>query len=123
MVDEFYAIAQRAMHLSALTAGESVPKHLLEAYRPLQDDEDEEEDAIAETDKAAEPSVAVTVLSALTAGESVPKHLLEAYRPLQDDEDEEEDAIAETDKAAEPSVAVTVASETIDVESYEREKA
>ncbi|PKU99904.1 zinc ribbon domain-containing protein [Bifidobacterium pseudolongum] len=76
VVDEFYAIAQRAMHLSALTAGESVPKHLLEAYRPLQDDEDEEEDAIAETDKAAEPSV-----------------------------------------------AVTVASETIDVESYEREKA
>lgn len=62
-------------------------------------------------------------LSALTAGESVPKQLLEAYRPLQDDEDEEEDAIAETDKAAEPSVAVTVASETIDVESYEREKA
>lgn len=76
VVDEFYAIAQRAMHLSALTAGKSVPKHLLEAYRPLQDDEDEEEDAIAETDKAAEPSV-----------------------------------------------AVTVASETIDVESYEREKA
>lgn len=76
VVDEFYAIAQRAMHLSALTAGESVPKHLLEAYRPLQDDEDEEEDAIAETNKAAEPSV-----------------------------------------------AVTVASETIDVESYEREKA
>ncbi len=26
VVDEFYAIAQRAMHLSALTAGESVPK-------------------------------------------------------------------------------------------------
>lgn len=76
VVDEFYAIAQRAMHLSALTAGESVPKHLLEAYRTLQDDEDEEEDAIAETDKAAEPSVAVTVTS-----------------------------------------------ETIDVESYEREKA
>ncbi|MBS6344565.1 zinc ribbon domain-containing protein [Bifidobacterium pseudolongum] len=62
-------------------------------------------------------------LSALTAGESVPKQLLEAYRPPQDDEDEKEDAIAETDKAAEPSVAVTVTSETIDVESYEREKA
>lgn len=41
VVDEFDAIAQRTMQLSALTAGESVPKQLLEAYRPLQDDEDE----------------------------------------------------------------------------------
>ncbi|RYQ00665.1 zinc ribbon domain-containing protein [Bifidobacterium pseudolongum] len=73
VVDEFYAIAQRAMHLSALTAGESAPKHLLEAYRPLQDDEDEEEDAIAETDKAAEPSVAVTVASETIGVESYEK--------------------------------------------------
>lgn len=73
VVDEFYAIAQRAMHLSALTAGESVPKHLLEAYRTLQDDEDEEEDAIAETDKAAEPSVAVTVTSETIGVESYEK--------------------------------------------------
>ena len=73
VVDEFYAIAQRTMQLSALTAGESVPKQLLEAYRPLQDDEDEEEDAIAETDKAAEPSVAVTVTSETIGVESYEK--------------------------------------------------
>lgn len=88
IVDEFDAIAQRTMHLSALTAGESVPKQLLEAYRPLQDDEDEEEDAIEETDtatqdkttptikttdKAAEPSVAVTVASETTDVESYKK--------------------------------------------------
>ncbi len=88
IVDEFDAIAQRTMHLSALTAGESVPKQLLEAYRPLQDDEDKEEDAIEETDtatqdkttptikttdKAAEPSVAVTVASETTDVESYKK--------------------------------------------------
>lgn len=73
VVDEFYAIAQRTMHLSALTAGESVPKQLLEAYRPPQDDEDEKEDALAETDKAAEPSVAVTVTSETIGVESYEK--------------------------------------------------
>ncbi|PKV06244.1 hypothetical protein CQR51_0844 [Bifidobacterium pseudolongum subsp. globosum] len=73
IVDEFDAIAQRTMQLSALTAGESVPKHLLEAYRPPQDDEDEKEDAIAETDKAAEPSVAVTVTSETIGVESYEK--------------------------------------------------
>lgn len=70
IVDEFDAIAQRTIQLSALTAGESVPKRLLEAYRPLQDDEDEKEDAIAETDEAAEPSVAVTVTSETIGVES-----------------------------------------------------
>lgn len=73
IVDEFDAIAQRTMQLSALTAGGSVPKHLLEAYRPPQDDEDEKEDAIAETDKAAEPSVAVTVTSETIGVESYEK--------------------------------------------------
>ena len=73
VVDEFYAIAQRTMHLSTLTAGESVPKQLLEAYRPPQDDEDEKEDALAETDKAAEPSVAVTVTSETIGVESYEK--------------------------------------------------
>ncbi|WP_129854637.1 hypothetical protein [Bifidobacterium pseudolongum] len=73
VVDEFDAIAQRTMQLSALTAGESVPKQLLEAYRPLQDDEDEKEDAIAETDEAAEPSVAVTVTSETIGVESYEK--------------------------------------------------
>lgn len=73
IVDEFDAIAQRTMQLSALTAGESVPKQLLEAYRPPQDDEDEKEDAIAETDKAAEPSVAVTVTSETIGVESYEK--------------------------------------------------
>lgn len=73
IVDEFDAIAQRTMQLSALTAGESVPKHLLEAYRPPQDDEDEKEDAIAETDEAAEPSVAVTVTSETIGVESYEK--------------------------------------------------
>lgn len=62
IVDEFDAIAQRTMQFSALTAGESVPKQLLEAYRPPQNDEDEKEDAIAETDEAAEPSVAVETI-------------------------------------------------------------
>ncbi len=73
IVDEFDAIAQRTMQLSALTAGESIPKQLLEAYRPPQDDEDEKEDAIAETDKAAEPSVAVTVTSETIGVESYEK--------------------------------------------------
>lgn len=73
IVDEFDAIAQRTMQLSALTAGGSVPKHLLEAYRPPQDDEDEKEDAIAETDEAAEPSVAVTVTSETIGVESYEK--------------------------------------------------
>lgn len=73
IVDEFDAIAQRTMQLSALTAGESVPKQLLEAYRPPQDDEDEKEDAIAETDEAAEPSVAVTVTSETIGVESYEK--------------------------------------------------
>ena len=73
VVDEFDAIAQRTMQLSALTAGESVPKQLLEAYRPPQDDEDEKEDAIAETDEAAEPSVAVTVTSETIGVESYEK--------------------------------------------------
>ena len=73
VVDEFYAIAQRTMQLSALTAGESVPKQLLEAYRPPQDDEDEKEDAIAETDEAAEPSVAVTVTGETIGVESYEK--------------------------------------------------
>lgn len=73
VVDEFDAIAQRTMQLSALTAGESIPKQLLEAYRPLQDDEDEKEDAIAETDEAAEPSVAVTVTSETIGVESYEK--------------------------------------------------
>ena len=73
VVDEFDAIAQRTMQLSALTAGESVPKQLLEAYRPLQDDEDKKEDAIAETDEAAEPSVAVTVTSETIGVESYEK--------------------------------------------------
>lgn len=73
VVDEFDAIAQRTMQLSALTAGESVPKQLLEAYRPLQDDEDEKEDAIAETDEAAEPSVAVTVTNETIGVESYEK--------------------------------------------------
>lgn len=73
IVDEFYAIAQRTMQLSALTAGESVPKQLLEAYRPPQDDEDEKEDALAETDEAAEPSVAVTVTSETIGVESYEK--------------------------------------------------
>ena len=73
VVDEFDAIAQRTMQLSALTAGESVPKQLLEAYRPPQDDEDEKEDAIAETDEAAEPSVAVTVTNETIGVESYEK--------------------------------------------------
>lgn len=73
VVDEFDAIAQRTMQLSALTAGESVPKQLLEAYRPPQDDEDEKEDAIAETDEAAEPSVAVTVTGETIGVESYEK--------------------------------------------------
>ena len=73
IVDEFDAIAQRTMQLSALTAGESVSKQLLEAYRPPQDDEDEKEDAIAETDEAAEPSVAVTVTSETIGVESYEK--------------------------------------------------
>ncbi len=73
IVDEFDAIAQRTMQLSALTAGESIPKQLLEAYRPPQDDEDEKEDAIAETDEAAEPSVAVTVTSETIGVESYEK--------------------------------------------------
>jgi len=73
IVDEFDAIAQRTMQLSALTAGESVPKQLLEAYRPPQDDEDEKEDAIAETDEAAEPSVAVTVTNETIGVESYEK--------------------------------------------------
>ena len=73
VVGEFDAIAQRTMQLSALTAGESVPKQLLEAYRPPQDDEDEKEDAIAETDEAAEPSVAVTVTSETIGVESYEK--------------------------------------------------
>ena len=73
IVDEFDAIAQRTMQLSALTAAESVPKQLLEAYRPPQDDEDEKEDAIAETDEAAEPSVAVTVTSETIGVESYEK--------------------------------------------------
>lgn len=73
IVDEFDAIAQRTMQLSALTAGESVPKQLLETYRPPQDDEDEKEDAIAETDEAAEPSVAVTVTSETIGVESYEK--------------------------------------------------
>lgn len=73
VVDEFDAIAQRTMRLSALTAGESVPKQLLEAYRPPQDDEDEKEDAIAETDEAAEPSVAVTVTGETIGVESYEK--------------------------------------------------
>ncbi|RYQ69240.1 zinc ribbon domain-containing protein [Bifidobacterium pseudolongum] len=73
IVDEFDAIAQRTMQLSALTAGESVPKQLLEAYRPPQDDEDEKEDAIAETEEAAEPSVAVTVTSETIGVESYEK--------------------------------------------------
>lgn len=73
IVDGFDAIAQRTMQLSALTAGESVPKQLLEAYRPPQDDEDEKEDAIAETDEAAEPSVAVTVTSETIGVESYEK--------------------------------------------------
>lgn len=73
IVDEFDAIAQRTMQLSALTAGESVPKQLLEAYRPPQDDEDEKEDAIAETDEAAEPSVAVTVTGETIGVESYEK--------------------------------------------------
>lgn len=73
IVDEFDAIAQRTMQLSALTAGGSVPKHLLEAYRPPQDDEDEKEDAIAETDEAAEPSVAVTVTNETIGVESYEK--------------------------------------------------
>ena len=62
IVDEFDAIAQRTMQFSALTAGESVPKQLLEAYRPPQKDEDEKEDAIAEKGEAAEPSVAVETI-------------------------------------------------------------
>ncbi|WP_130015178.1 hypothetical protein [Bifidobacterium pseudolongum] len=73
VVDEFDAIAQRTMQLSALTAGESVPKQLLEAYRPPQYDEDEKEDAIAETDEAAEPSVAVTVTGETIGVESYEK--------------------------------------------------
>lgn len=73
IVDEFDAIAQRTMQLSALTAGESVSKQLLEAYRPPQDDEDEKEDAIAETDEAAEPSVAVTVTGETIGVESYEK--------------------------------------------------
>lgn len=73
VVDEFDAIAQRTMQLSALTAGESVPKQLLEAYRPPQDDEDEKEDAIAETDEAAESSVAVTVTGETIGVESYEK--------------------------------------------------
>ena len=73
VVDEFDAIAQRTMQLSALTAGESVPKQLLEAYRPPQDDEDEKEDAIAETDEAAEPSVVVTVTGETIGVESYEK--------------------------------------------------
>lgn len=73
IVDEFDAIAQRTMQLSALTAGESVPKQLLEAYRPPQDDEDEKEDAIAEMDEAAEPSVAVTVTNETIGVESYEK--------------------------------------------------
>lgn len=73
IVDEFDAIAQRTMQLSALTAAESVPKQLLEAYRPPQDDEDEKEDAIAEADEAAEPSVAVTVTSETIGVESYEK--------------------------------------------------
>lgn len=73
VVDEFDAIAQRTMQLSALTVGESVPKQLLEAYRPPQDDEDEKEDAIAETDEAAEPSVAVTVTGETIGVESYEK--------------------------------------------------
>lgn len=73
VVDEFDAIAQRTMQLSALTAGESVPKQLLKAYRPPQDDEDEKEDAIAETDEAAEPSVAVTVTGETIGVESYEK--------------------------------------------------
>lgn len=73
VVDEFDAIAQRTMQLSALTAGESVPKQLLEAYRPPQDDEDEKEDAIAEMDEAAKPSVAVTVTGETIGVESYEK--------------------------------------------------
>ena len=44
IVDEFDAIAQRTAQRSTPKAGESVPKQLLEAYRPSQDDEEDEDD-------------------------------------------------------------------------------
>lgn len=50
IVDEFDAIAQRTTQLNALTAGEGMPKQLLEAYRPPREDEEDDDGDIETTE-------------------------------------------------------------------------
>ncbi|RYQ64984.1 zinc ribbon domain-containing protein [Bifidobacterium pseudolongum] len=99
IVDEFDAIAQRTVQLSTLKAGENVPKQLLKAYRPPQDDEEDED--------GGEEDVSETTDVSVTRDESAP-------------------IMEETDKALEPTAIVTATVETADVEtceSYEKEEA
>lgn len=75
IVDEFDAIAQRTMQLSALPEEGNVPKNLLEPYRPPQnEDEDvgivEEADA-SETYDETLPTMEKTVASMTVVAEKV----------------------------------------------------
>lgn len=92
IVDEFDAIAQRTVQLNALTAGEGMPKQLLEAYRPPQEDEEDDdgdEDDIEKTDTSTTDDEATSV-------------------------------IEKPDGTTEPTTVITATAETTDAEPHER---
>lgn len=59
VVDEIDDAAQRILQFSALTAGEDIPRNLLEAYRPMQNDETAEENQDDKTNDDDLPSLHV----------------------------------------------------------------